>query len=63
MGTVNVKFMALNDEAEVSAGIVMNCPSVSALREKLESMGAAVIFAEEATQEEVEEAQREQGEQ
>lgn len=58
--TVNVKFMALNDEAEVAAGIVMNCPSVAALREKLESMGALVIYAEEATAEEVEEAKREQ---
>ncbi|MCA1800231.1 MAG: hypothetical protein LC650_02965 [Actinobacteria bacterium] len=59
---VNVRFMAFNDEAKVAGGIVMNCPSVEALRTKLEGMGALVIFAEEASAEEVAEAQREQEE-
>lgn len=57
---VHVRFMALNDEAEVAQGIVMNCPSVAELRAKLESMGALVIFAEEATAEEIAEAQEEE---
>lgn len=59
--TVHVKFMAMNEDAEIAAGIVMNCPSVAALRERLESMGAAVIFAEVASAEEVEEAKRDAG--
>lgn len=62
--TVHVKFTALSQDEEgtpqVAQGIVMNCPSVQALRDKLEGMGAAVIRAEEATAEEVAEAQAEQ---
>lgn len=62
--TVHVKFMALSQDAEgtpqVAHGIVMNCPSVQELRDKLEEMGAAVIHAEEATAEEVAKAQAEQ---
>ena len=53
---INVKFVALNEDGEIAAGIVTNCPSVEALREKVESMGAAIISAEEATDEEVAEA-------
>lgn len=53
---VNVKFMALNEDAEIAAGIVTNCPSIEALREKIESLGGVVIYAEEATEEEVAEA-------
>lgn len=53
---INVKFVALNEDGEIAAGIVTNCPSIEALREKVEAMGAAVISAEEATDEEVAEA-------
>lgn len=62
---VHVKFMALNDEGKIAEGIITDSPSVMAVRDKLEDMGAAVIYAEEATDEEVAElrAEKERGEQ
>ena len=54
--TVNVKFMALNENGEVAAGVVMNCPSIEALREKLEGMGAVIVHADIATEQEIADA-------
>lgn len=59
---VHVKFMALNEDGEIAAGIIMNCPSIQALRERLEEMDAAIIYAEEATAEEIAEAEELEGE-
>lgn len=54
---VNVKFMALREATDgtvqVASGIVLDCPSVEELESKLEGMGAVVISAEIATDDEV----------
>lgn len=57
---VNVKFIAIaevNGEPQVASGIVTNCPSLEALKTKLEDeMGLTVIEVVEATEQEVADA-------
>ena len=52
---IAVKFMAINEEGQIASGIVKNCPSVDAMLERLEELNVNVIYAEEATQEEIDE--------
>lgn len=60
--TVHLKFTAVAEvdgEVRVASGIIMNCPSIEALRTKLEDeMELGVINIDEATAEEVAEASR-----